>query len=146
MLYWKKLSNFPRKIHKFSYVKPRFLSWNSCFHHENTDVDFFVRNGLIFFHNAFSNNFQHNKFKSVCALRTQIRAFIVSFWSEENSEHKNFGLPYLNAFLTIFGQGLRRVYKKRVYLWSDDSTRPAPVTGIWKTENNGIYQHEKFCT
>ena len=58
-----KLRTFPQKIHKFSYVKPRFLP----FLHENTKVELFSSKWPTIHPQCFANDFHHSRFNNVCA-------------------------------------------------------------------------------
>ena len=42
--------------------------------------NYFVRKGLIFFYNEFSNNFYHYRFKNACAFKNANKNFYLKFW------------------------------------------------------------------
>ena len=75
-----KLRTFTQKIHKFLYVKPRFLPQNSSILQENRKVELFRSSGRIFTHRIFSNDFHLSRLITFCAFKNENNSTYLKFW------------------------------------------------------------------
>ena len=56
----------------------------------------------------------------------------------QNKNIKSFWLFYLNAFLTILGQGLNRSYKKNECIWCNENVKKRKILVIGNTDGKVI--------